>query len=53
MSTVESPHRFDAMRLFVVMGVAGCGKSSVGAAVADRLGAHMGTVLNAAVYRIP
>ena len=39
MSTVESPHRFDAMRLFVVMGVAGCGKSSVGAAVAERLGA--------------
>ena len=39
MSTVESPHRFDTMRLFVVMGVAGCGKSSVGAAVADRLGA--------------
>ena len=40
MSTVESPHRFDTMRLFVVMGVAGCGKSSVGAAVADRLGAQ-------------
>ncbi len=27
------------MRLFVVMGVAGCGKSSIGAAVAERLGA--------------
>ena len=39
MSTVESPHRFETMRLFVVMGVAGCGKSSIGAAVAGRLGA--------------
>lgn len=27
------------MRCFVVMGVAGCGKSTVGAALADRLGA--------------
>ncbi|MCP4318597.1 MAG: gluconokinase [Hyphomicrobiales bacterium] len=39
MSTAESRHRFNDMRLYVVMGVAGCGKSSVGAAVAKRLGA--------------
>ena len=39
MSTAESRHRFSDLRLFVVMGVAGCGKSSVGAAVAERLGA--------------
>lgn len=37
MSTAESQHRFSDRRLFVVMGVAGCGKSSVGMAVAARL----------------
>lgn len=39
MSTAESRHRFNDMRLYVVMGVAGCGKSSVGTTVAERLGA--------------
>ena len=34
-----SRHRFEMMR-YVIMGVAGCGKTSVGIAVADRLGAR-------------
>ncbi len=38
MSMAESP-LLSEHRLFVVMGVAGCGKSTVGAALADRIGA--------------
>lgn len=38
MSMVESLLRFNGARLFIVMGVAGCGKSTVGAAVAQKLG---------------
>ncbi|MEY9325537.1 gluconokinase [Sinorhizobium fredii] len=39
MSTAASPHPSDIPRRMVLMGVAGCGKSSVGAALAARLGA--------------
>ncbi|WP_136660738.1 gluconokinase [Nitratireductor sp. XY-223] len=39
MSTAESRPVSDTARLYVVMGVAGCGKSSVGAAVARKFGA--------------
>ena len=39
MSTAESHPRSEAVRRLVVMGVAGCGKSTVGAALAERLGA--------------
>ncbi|WP_080578616.1 gluconokinase [Sinorhizobium fredii] len=39
MSTAASPHLSDIPRRMVLMGVAGCGKSSVGAALANRLGA--------------
>lgn len=38
MSTAESRHRFDIPRMMVVMGVTGCGKTSVGEALAARLG---------------
>ena len=39
MSTAESWPRSEAARRIVLMGVAGCGKSTVGAALAERLGA--------------
>jgi gluconokinase len=39
MSTEASLHRFDPPLKIVVMGVSGCGKSTVGAALAARLGA--------------
>lgn len=39
MSTAASPLPSDIRRRMVLMGVAGCGKSSVGAALATRLGA--------------
>ncbi|THK33801.1 gluconokinase [Ensifer sp. MPMI2T] len=39
MSTAASPHLSDIPRRMVLMDVAGCGKSSVGAALATRLGA--------------
>ncbi|PDT39547.1 MULTISPECIES: gluconokinase [Sinorhizobium] len=39
MSTAASPHLSDIPQRMVLMGVAGCGKSSVGAALATRLGA--------------
>lgn len=38
MSTAASLHRSERPRLFVVMGVAGCGKSTVGEALAPGLG---------------
>lgn len=38
MSMAASRHRSDMARLFVVMGVAGSGKSSVGAGVSERIG---------------
>ena len=37
MSMVESQPLFNSPRLFVLMGVAGCGKSTIGAAVAEAL----------------
>lgn len=37
MSTVESQRRSEPPRLFVVMGVAGCGKSTIGEAVARKM----------------
>jgi len=39
MSTAASPFPSEAIRRIVLMGVAGCGKSAVGAALAARLGA--------------
>ncbi|TCV65962.1 hypothetical protein EDE09_11788 [Neorhizobium sp. S3-V5DH] len=39
MSTVVSQPRSDVPRRILLMGVAGCGKSAVGAALAARLGA--------------
>ncbi|WP_106407916.1 gluconokinase [Sinorhizobium alkalisoli] len=39
MLTAASQHRFDLPQRMVLMGVAGCGKSSVGAALARRIGA--------------
>lgn len=38
MSMAESRPRFEPARLIVVMGVAGCGKSTIGAGIAERLG---------------
>ncbi|WP_083541807.1 gluconokinase [Sinorhizobium americanum] len=39
MLTAASPHPCEVPRRMVLMGVAGCGKSSVGAALAKRIGA--------------
>lgn len=39
MSTAPSPRRSEAARIIVVMGVASSGKSTVGAALAERVGA--------------
>lgn len=38
MSMAESQLRFNGARLFVVMGVAGCGKTTIGECVAEKLG---------------
>ncbi len=38
MSTAASPRRFKGARLLVVMGVAGCGKSTIGLALAEAVG---------------
>jgi len=38
MAEMQSTTDFQGIRLFVVMGVAGCGKSTIGAALADTLG---------------
>jgi len=40
MSTEVSLHRFDPPLKMVVMGVSGCGKSTIGAALASQLGAE-------------
>ncbi len=37
MLTAESQPRFKGARIFIVMGVAGCGKSSVGAGIAEKM----------------
>lgn len=39
MLTAASRHPSNGSRLYVVMGVAGCGKTSIGQGVADRIGA--------------
>ena len=50
MSTAASRPRSEGPRLFVLMGVAGCGKSSIGAALAPRLD---GVYLDGDAYHAP
>lgn len=50
MSMAASPHRFKMARLYVVMGVAGSGKTLIGSMVADAIG---GTYIDGDDYHPP